>query len=181
MAGKSAKYGKPEDMQKRIDEYFKPFDEAQPLTDKKGAVLLDKQGNPVFKESKPTSSGLAYFLGFSSRSSLWEYEQKPTFSRVIRRAKLRLATFWEPELLGKNSNGAEFWLLNQNDGWQNKKQMEDISGNNEPRAALVVFVNARGELPQAVTMEKSGGAVIDMGKTEKSGGVVIDAEVIKEE
>lgn len=137
-----AKYGKPEEMEKRIDEYFAQFEKPEPLYDKNGFVALDKQGKPVYRDELPTSAGLAYFLGFESRCSLWEYEQKPTFARVVKRAKLRLQKFWEPVLATKNSAGAVFWLSNIRDDWRDVKQIENI-GDKTPKTALVVYVNAQ--------------------------------------
>lgn len=58
-----AKYGKPEEMEKRIDEYFAQFENPEPLHDKNGLVVLDKQGKPVYRDEMPTSAGLAYFWG----------------------------------------------------------------------------------------------------------------------
>lgn len=137
-----AKYGKPEEMEKKIDEYFAQFENPEPLYDKNGFVALDKQGKPVYRDEMPTSAGLAYFLGFESRCSLWEYEQKPTFARVVKRAKLRLQKFWEPVLATKNSAGAVFWLSNIKDDWRDVKQIEDMR-DKAPKTALVVYVNAQ--------------------------------------
>lgn len=138
----AAKYGKPEELEKLIDEYFARFENREPLRDKNGDVIFDKWGKPVFDESLPTSSGLAYFLGFENRCSLWEYAQKPTFARVIHRANLRLQQFWEPVLASKNSSGAIFWLSNIKDDWKDMKSIETTAVK-APKTALVVYVNAQ--------------------------------------
>lgn len=169
-----AKYGKPEEMEKRIDEYFAKFEKPEPLYDKSGFVALDKQGKPVYREELPTSAGLAYFLGFESRCSLWEYEQKPTFARVVKRAKLRLQKFWEPVLATKNSAGAVFWLSNIKDDWRDVKQIEDMR-DKAPKTALVVYVNAQTKSRKAAEIPTIEAEVVGS-KTESATDAVTIAK-----
>lgn len=148
-----AKYGKPEEMEARINEYFAQFENPQPLLDQDGRVLCDKYGKPVFKESAPTQSGLALFLGFSNRCSLWEYGNKPTFARVIETARTRIGAFLEKQaLFGKNPNAAMFLMQNLNDGWKDSKFLESDNRAQAPKIACVVFVDGRTKNAKAAAI-----------------------------
>lgn len=147
-AGKRAKYGTPEEMQKKIDEYFSKYENPLPLIDAKGNVLLDKTGKPIYKEDIPTSSGLAYHLGFNSRCSLHDYAEKPTFTEVMKRAKLRLQTYWEPYLNSKNSNGVRYLFANLNDGWKEPEEARAIA-DKSPVIAQIVFIDQKGKYAKA--------------------------------
>lgn len=146
--GKRAKYGTPQEMQKKIDEYFSKYENPLPLTDGKGNVLLDKTGKPIYKEDIPTSSGLAYHLGFNSRCSLHDYAEKPTFTEVMKRAKLRLQTYWEPYLNSKNSNGVRYLFANLNDGWKEPEEARAIA-DKSPVIAQIVFIDQKGKYAKA--------------------------------
>lgn len=67
-----------------------------------------------------TVCGLAYHLGFVSRQSIWDYEQREAFSYLIKRAKLRIASQFEGMLADpkRNHAGPIFWL--KNDGWTDR-------------------------------------------------------------
>ena len=73
-------------------------------------------------KDKPTLSGLALFLGFESRQSLYDYEEKPTFTYTIKRARLHLEVYYEEKLLTINSTGAIFALKNL--GWKDKTEID---------------------------------------------------------
>lgn len=78
------------------------------------------------RSKPPTVPGLAYFLGFASRQSLFDYGQKPEFSYTISRAKIRIETARAETLVDpnlKNSNGIKFDLEN-NFGWKSKSEHE---------------------------------------------------------
>lgn len=79
-AGRPPKYNSPEEMQEKIDEY----------------IDYCRTNDRI-----PVQGELAYFLGFESRQSLWDYMQKEEFSYIIRRVKL----FCENELNQKALKG----------------------------------------------------------------------------
>lgn len=141
--GKKAKYGTPQEMQKKIDEYFQKFEEREPLTDRNGKPLLDKDGNVIYKGGMPTSSGLALHLGFFSRNALFEYAQKPTFRDVITLARLKLQSFWEPLLATKYYQGAKYFCSNMNDGWQEPEALAKQQLQQAPVIAQVVFITGK--------------------------------------
>lgn len=96
----------PEEMQGKIDEYFN---------------LFQKQESTIYG-SKPTRTGLALFLGFSSRQSLYDYKNKKEFSYTIKKALLALEMIYELMLSGKNATGAIFAL--KNIGWSDKQEID---------------------------------------------------------
>ena len=140
---KKAKYGTPQEIQKKIDEYFLKYEKPLPLVDANGDIILDKQGKPIFKDELPSSSGLAYHLGFTSRCMLHEYAQRPTFADVMNRARLRLNTYWEPFLNSKNSNGVKYFLGNSFDDWREPEAQQ--SQNAAPVIAQVIFIDNKGK------------------------------------
>lgn len=142
-AGKKAKYGSPQEMQKKIDEYFAKYENREPLTDRNGRVLLDKEGNIVYDQGIPTSSGLALFLGFTSRTSMFNYTLKPTFKEVITHARLKLQSFWEPLLATKNYQGARYFCSNMSDGWQEPEALAKQQLQQAPVVAQVIFIDSK--------------------------------------
>lgn len=69
-----------------------------------------------------TITGLAYFLGFESRQSLYDYEQRGEFSYIIKRARLFIESSYEKKLSGKEVGGAIFALKNM--GWKDKTEVD---------------------------------------------------------
>lgn len=150
---KVARYGKPQDLEKKINEYFAKYENMEPLKDKNGLPIVGKDGRIVYSEGLPTSSGLAYFLGFNSRSSLWDYAQKPTFADVINKARLRLQTFWEPLLSSSNFQGARYMLSNLADNWQDPDALAKQQSQQMPIIANIVFIDKEGKQTQQKTIE----------------------------
>lgn len=70
----------------------------------------------------PTISGLAYYLGFESRQSFYDYEERPEFSYTIKRCRLFMESWYESRLQGNNPAGSIFWLKNA--GWSDKQEIE---------------------------------------------------------
>ncbi len=114
-----------EEMQIKIDEYFKSC-EGRVLTDSDGNVMLDKYSRPIVLDSRPlTVTGLALALGFNSRQALLNYQAKKEFNDTILRAKARIEQYAEERLFDKDgANGAKFSLANNFDGWKEKQQIE---------------------------------------------------------
>ena len=87
-----------EELQEKIDEYF--------------------ESNP----EKPTVTGLAYFLGFESRQSLYDYKDRPESSYTIKKAVLKIESKHEERLYENGSTGSIFWLKNRD--WKDKQETE---------------------------------------------------------
>ena len=130
--GRPPKFRTKEEIQEKIDAYFKECE---------GELLLDDNGNPVYipkiglvytKQPKPpTVTGLALALGFASRQSLMEYQGKKEFADTIIRAKSRIEEYAEGRLFDRDGvNGAKFSLSNNFRGWGEKpEQSQDIGSN----------------------------------------------------
>jgi hypothetical protein len=105
----------PEQMEAAIEDYFNPIANA---------------GDPVNEKREPrakvTIAGLAYHLGFESRQSFYDYEEKPEFSYIIKKARLRVEMSYEERLSESACTGAIFALKNM--GWKDKTETEH-SGN----------------------------------------------------
>lgn len=114
-----------EEMQEKIDAYFKEC-EGHPLTDDAGNVITTKSGMPIIVGERPlTITGLALALGFSTRQSLLNYEEKDEFLDTIKRAKSKVEQYAEERLFDKDgSNGAKFSLANNFKGWAEKQTIE---------------------------------------------------------
>jgi len=76
----------------------------------------------IVKEDQPTITGLAYYLGFESRQSFYDYEAKEQFSYTIKRARLLIEANYEQALFSKNPTGPIFAL--KNFGWRDKQEID---------------------------------------------------------
>jgi len=114
--GRPPKYKTPEDMQSAVDEYFENL---PPYT-----VVVMGESKEV---RMPTITGLALALGFSSRSSLYEYEGKPEFTDTIKKARMRVEHDYEMQLRTSTQGQAGTIFALKNLGWRDKQEQE-ISG-----------------------------------------------------
>lgn len=106
----SALFKTPQAMQKKIDEYF----------------LIE-----VDEDNAPTISGLAYYLGFSDRRSIYDYKEKDQFTHTIKRAVLRCEKYCENQLItGRGGSGAIFWAKNH--GWSDKQEIQHSGDKENP-------------------------------------------------
>lgn len=96
--GRPALYTTPGDLEAAIQEYF------------------------ADESIKTTITGLAYHLGFESRQSLYDYEQKGEFSYMIKRARLKVEMGYENDLRANNAAGPIFALKNM--GWSDKQAVD---------------------------------------------------------
>jgi len=125
--GAPPKYKTKEEIQQKIDQYFKDC-EGTPLINDEGNPVCDKNGKIIIIGQKPpTVTGLALALGFSGRQALLNYQAKKEFMDTITRAKSRVEEYAESRLFDRDgSNGAQFSLRNNFKGWNNleEKKME---------------------------------------------------------
>lgn len=99
--GRPPLYDDPEEMKKKINEYFEEYDGVK---------------------KKPTISGLAYYLGFESRQSMYDYCKNEKFSYIIKRLRLKLESYYEEKVQGTCPTGPIFVLKNM--GWHDKQEVE---------------------------------------------------------
>jgi hypothetical protein len=121
MAGRPPTYDNAEQLQAMTDEYFKS------LADSKEPATI---------------TGLAYFLGFESRQSFYDYQNSEEFSYTIKRARLRIEQTYEAKLSGNSAAGPIFALKNL--GWSDKSEQEVTH-----KGVVVNFVPAPGCEPIA--------------------------------
>lgn len=128
--GRPPMYNSVEEMQAKIDAYFEEC-KGKVLTNAEGEVITDKYGMPIIIDSKPlTITGLALALGFNSRQSLLNYQDKEDFVDTIMRAKARVEQYAEERLFDKDgANGAKFSLANNFTGWKEKVEADVNSKN----------------------------------------------------
>lgn len=117
-------YNSAEEMQEKIDAYFEECKGVPLMVD--GCAVTDKHGNVVVLGERPlTITGLALALGFNSRQSLLNYQEKEEFLDTIMRAKARVECYAEERLFDKDgANGAKFSLANNFDGWKEKREID---------------------------------------------------------
>lgn len=157
--GRPALYRTPEEMQKKIDEYFLS------CLPKAGT---GPDGAPVVIPGEvPTITSLSLYLGFTSRHSFKNYKRRPGFSKVYDMARARLEAATEERLFSSESyQGAVFSLIN-NFGWKHDDVMKR-------RAAVGVrIVNAPRK--ESELQHETAGAIIESIQD----GAAVDLERVK--
>lgn len=110
--GRPALFNSPQELQSMVDAYFNG-----------GANLREyPTAVGIVKIHVYTISGLTYFLGFNSRSTFYEYENKVEFSDIIKKARLRIEMNYEENLIDKACTGSIFALKNM--GWSDKTEID---------------------------------------------------------
>jgi len=113
-AGRPPIFDNADSLQQEISEYFE-----KGVTTK--TVIIGKAPNQTSIEIEvPTISGLAYYLGFESRQSFYDYEKREGFSYTIKRARLFIEQHYEEMLQTGNTTGAIFALKNFD--WSDKQE-----------------------------------------------------------
>jgi hypothetical protein len=113
MAAPTPKYSVKE-LEQKIDDYF------------------------LSEPDKPTVTGLAYFLGFESRQSMYDYKAKEASSYTIKRAILKIESLHEKNLFGNSPSGSIFWLKNRE--WSDKQEMDLSNSDGSLRPVQVKIV-----------------------------------------
>ena len=116
--GRPPKYKTKEEIEEKIEAYFKKC-EGEILKDDNGEPVLNKWGKPVVINCRPpTVTGLALALGFTTRTSLLNYQGKKEFMDTITRAKTMIEAYTEERLFDRDgTSGAQFSLRNNFSGW----------------------------------------------------------------
>lgn len=123
--GRPPKFKTKEEIQEKIDEYFKKCD-GIPYLDDNGIPLTTSKGYIIYKTppQPPTITGLALALGFTSRLALLNYQSKKEFVNTITRAKSYIEEYTERRLFDRDGvQGAKFSLMNNFKGWSEKQEL----------------------------------------------------------
>lgn len=118
----------PEEMQKKIDEYFTAC-RGVPYTEEDGTPITNKWGMVIYKVAPkpPTITGLALAIGLNSRQALLNYEARDAFNDTVTRAKAFVEEYAEMRLFDKDgANGAKFALANNFKKWGEKPDGAEI-------------------------------------------------------
>ena len=132
--GKPPFYDDPVKMQEAVEGYFTERD----------TVAKKNVARPHY-----TICGLALALGFTSRQSLLNYENKPEFVDIIKKAKLRVEQNYEESLRSPACVGSIFALKQLK--WQDKQELEH-SGE---RTLNIQIIERYGEKPKKADSEPS--------------------------
>lgn len=145
--GAPPKYKSVEEMQVKIDQYFKDC-EGEMLKDENGPVL-DKYGNEIYlHRHPPTVTGLALALGFTSRRALLNYEGKKDFVHTVIRAKSRCEQYAEERLFDRDGTSGAQFSLRANFGWNDKPKEDEAFANGDTPAdelSKALFEISEGE------------------------------------
>jgi hypothetical protein len=126
-------YDTPEDLQIAIDDYFKNG------VTKRTVIVGRKENQQAIVVPVPTISGLCYHLGFASRQSFYDYEEKANFTYTVKRARLFIEKEYEEQLQTGNTVGAIFALKNM--GWLDRQDHE-LTGREGGPIAVDMFEKA---------------------------------------
>lgn len=137
-------YRTPEEFEKKVKEYVKMC-EGEPILSGEGLPIFDKHGNMVTTGKNPTVSGLAYFMGFASRQSMYDQEKREGFSYVVSRAKLFIESSYEEDTRkpGVSPSGPTFVLRNM--GWSDKQELQLSTIDENGESTGFNFVDPPGE------------------------------------
>lgn len=92
----------------------------------KGELSEDKQTWDVCPEPA-TITGLALFLGFESKQSIYDYEKSGEFSYPIKKARLRVEHEYEKKLTTAPSPAGTIFAL-KNFGWSDRTELTGPDG-----------------------------------------------------
>ena len=125
-SGRPPVYQTPEDLKEQVYEYFEYIlgeyrTETNKWIDEKGKEQSEDVEICIRKPEAPTMTGLALFLGFSSRQSMYDYKSKKEFSYIIKRATMIIENHHECRLDGDKTTGSIFALKNM--GWTDKQEV----------------------------------------------------------
>lgn len=113
-AGRKPKYKTPQELEEKIKEYIENCPDTIPTS----------FGDTVRDVPCPTISGLAYYLGFCDRQSLYDYEKRnDQFSCIVKKGRLAIERRYEQNLSKPSPTGAIFALKNM--GWKDKQEIDN--------------------------------------------------------
>jgi hypothetical protein len=142
-AGRPRMFETPEALQKKVDEYFLNPPNKRTITTSTGTTTKVEQV-PIY-----AICGLAYFLGFLDRQSLYDYEKRnDEYSCIIKKAHFFIESEYEVALRDNNVAGVIFALKNM--GWTDKREVDH---KNLPGVKLI-FQNIKIEGKTAEDLSK---------------------------
>ena len=113
--GRPPIYKTPEELQAAIEEYFQGGYRTRQV------MVQYKNRHAWVDVPVITITGLVIFLGFSDRTSFYDYEKQEMFSYIIKRARTFIEREYEEQLQLGNVTGAIFAL--KNFGWHDRTDL----------------------------------------------------------
>lgn len=128
--GQYRKYRTPEELQKRIDEYFESC--MSPMRDMNGEIVYDEDGNKIMVQTKPyTVSGMANHLGITT-STLMTYQTRaqvgkipPEYANIVLAARQKIEEYAESQLYSRDGGRGGQFVLQAGFGWQTKRERNE--------------------------------------------------------
>lgn len=132
--GRTPMYDNPEDLENKVVEYFEWIQGEYEIHTKTITKTTGKGENTVTTTEtepvkiwlrypeQPSITGLAIFLGFESRQSMYDYLKKDGFSYSIKKGLLKVENNYEKGLWQEKPIGAIFGLKNM--GWADKTETD---------------------------------------------------------
>lgn len=114
-----ALYETPQNLEDKVEEYFQ-------------WIALQSKGR---KPKPPTMTGLARYLGFTSRSQFVNYRNKdnPLYEDVIAQARMRIEEYYEEELITTKGNAAGLiFALKNNARWEDNIKQTITGDSDQP-------------------------------------------------
>lgn len=123
IGGRPRKFSSPEELEAKIEQYFREKCKDEIIKSDDGEPVYNKFGGLQVKENPPTTTGLALFLGFVDRQSLYDYIKRgDEFSCIMKKAASTIEEYVEKRLLSNGGAPHIFWLKNY--GWRDKQEVE---------------------------------------------------------
>ena len=112
--GRPPKYDTPEEMGKKIDEYFAQC-VPEYMRNDDGVIETTVKGKPILINiNSPSLSGLALYLGYESRQSIYDNENNEKFSYIIKRARTKVEEWvYQHSMSGDISPAVGIFILKQ--------------------------------------------------------------------
>lgn len=120
--GRPPLFDNPEALQAKVDEYF-----IWVLGEREWVVNDSGEREERVKRAAchTTVTGMALFLGFESRQSIYDYEERGDFSYIIKKARMKVEDAYEQRLHGTTPTGAIFALKNM--GWKDRTEVAPVT------------------------------------------------------
>jgi hypothetical protein len=128
--GRPLKFKTAKELDARIDDYINNCPDTRQI------LIKDSEGATQLVDVPClTITGLALYLGFCDRQSMYDYENKSQFSYSIKRARAFIELNYEKMLANSQCTGAIFAL--KNFGWRDKAPDETSENINLAVAKLL--------------------------------------------
>jgi hypothetical protein len=120
--GRPLLFKTPEEMQTKIDTYFKKCEEHKQKIWKDG--ILTEIAKPLI----PTIAGLAYELG-TDRQTIYNYEKRDEFFDTIKKARNKILSMMEDGMMNSEGNVTGKIFLAKNYGYSDRTEVShDVTG-----------------------------------------------------